>query len=55
MSKTALFQATPFSISRQFSSILPVDRALLGAATQGQSWPGRDGNEEVICIPHQIV
>ena len=40
-----------FSISIQFSSIWPVDRALSGATTSGQSGPGSDGNEGVLCIP----
>ena len=34
----------------QFSSIQPIDRTLSGAATLCQSGPGRDGNEEVLCI-----
>ena len=55
--KTVLFQAIQFSlsvqfnISMQFSSIWPIDRALSGATTQGQSGPGSDGNEGVLCIP----
>ena len=28
-----------------------MDRTLSGAATPGQSGPGSDGNEEVLCIP----
>ena len=28
-----------------------MDRALSGATTPGQSGPGSDGNEEVLCIP----
>ena len=28
-----------------------MDRALLGATTSGQSGPGSDGNEGVLCIP----
>ena len=35
----------------QFSSIWPIDRTLQGATTPGQSWPGNDGNEGVLCIP----
>ena len=35
----------------QFSSIQPIDRALLGATTPGQSGPWSDSNEEVIRIP----
>ena len=33
------------------SSILPIDRTLLGATTPGQSGPGSDGNEAVLRIP----
>ena len=33
------------------SSIWPIDRALSGATTLGQSGPGSDGNEGVLCIP----
>ena len=33
------------------SSIWHIDRTLLGAITPGQSGPGSDGNEEVLCIP----
>ena len=28
-----------------------MDRALSGATTSGQSGPGSDGNERVLCIP----
>ena len=35
----------------QFSSIRPIDRILSGATTPGQSGPGSDGIEGVICIP----
>ena len=35
----------------QFSSIRPIDRALSGATTHGQSEPGSDDNEGVLCIP----
>ena len=35
----------------QFSSIQPIDRALLGATILGQSGPGSNGNEGVLCIP----
>ena len=45
MSKKVLFQAILFSISTQFSSIWPIDRALSGATTPGQSRPSSDGNE----------
>ena len=51
MSKTVLFQAIQFSISMQFSSIWPIDRTLSGATTPGQSGPGSDSNEGVLCIP----
>ena len=33
------------------SSIQPIDRALSGATTLGQSGPGSNGNEGVLCIP----
>ena len=64
MSKTVLFQAIRFTLCTQFSSGWSLDRALSGATTPGQSWPGSDGNEGVIHIPqsstitgtyHQIV
>ena len=53
-----------FSISMQFSSIWLRDRTVSGATNRGQSRPGSDGNEVVLCIPqsftiggtlHQIV
>ena len=34
----------------QFSSIWPIDRALSGATTPGQSGPGSDHNEGVLRI-----
>ena len=43
-------QEIQFSISTLFSSIWPIDRTLSGATTLGQSGPGSDGNEEVLCI-----
>ena len=49
--KTILFQTIQFSLSTQFSSIWPIHRTLLGAATPDQSGPGRIGNEEVFRIP----
>ena len=49
--KTVLFQTIQFSISTQFSFIWHIDRTLSGAKTQGQSGPGSDGNEWVLCIP----
>ena len=33
------------------SSIQPIDRALSGATILGQSGPGSNGNEGVLCIP----
>ena len=33
------------------SVIWPIDRTLSGATTPGQSGPGSDGNEEILCIP----
>ena len=39
-----------FSISKQFSSIWPIDRTLSGATTAGQSGPRSDSNKEVLCI-----
>ena len=34
----------------QFSSIEPIDRALSGTTIPGQSGPGINGNEGVLCI-----
>ena len=34
-----------------FSSIWPIDRALLGATTPGEGGPGSNGNEGVLGIP----
>ena len=51
MLKTVLFQAIQLSISMHFSSIWPIDRIQSGATTLGQSRPGSDGNEVVLCIP----
>ena len=48
-SQTVLIQTFQSSICTLFSSILPVDRLLSGATTQGQSRPGSDGNEEILC------
>ena len=50
MWKTVLFQTIQFCISTQFRSIWPIDRALWGAITLGQSGPGSDGNEGVLRI-----
>ena len=51
MSKTVLFQTIQFSMNTQFSSIWPIDRSLSGATISGQSGPGSDGDEGVLCIP----
>ena len=51
MSKIFKFQTIQFSISTQFSSIRWIGRALSGAPTPGQSEPGSNGNEGVLCIP----
>ena len=51
MSKTVLFQTFQFSISTQFSCILPIDRTLSGATTPGLSGLGNNGNEGVLHIP----
>ena len=50
MSKTVLFQTIQFSISTQFSSVLAIDRTLLGAITPGQSGPGSNNNKMVLYI-----
>ena len=49
--KTVLFWTIQLSINMKFSSIWPIDRALSGVTTPGQSEPGSDGNEEVLRIP----
>ena len=49
--KIVLFQTIQFSVITQFSSIWPIDRTISSATTPGQSGPGSDGNEEVLCIP----
>ena len=36
------------------SSIWPIDSSLPGATTLGQSRPGSDGNEGVLCIPPKL-
>ena len=46
-----MFQAIQFSMSTQFSSILPIDRTLSGSTIPSQSGFGSDGNEGVLCIP----
>ena len=35
----------------QFSPIWPIDRALSGTTSPGQSWSENNGNEGVLCIP----
>ena len=52
MSKTVLFQIIQFNKITQFSSIWQIDRTLSGGTTPGQSEPGSDGDEGVLCI-HQ--
>ena len=49
--KIVLFQAIEFSISKQFSSIWPIDRILSGATTSAHSEPDSDCNKGVLCIP----
>ena len=38
----------------QFSSILPIDKALSGATIPGQIWPESTSNEEVLRIPPKL-
>ena len=52
--KIVLFQTIRFSISTQLSSIWPIGSTLSGATTPGQSGPGRDGNEGILCIPQSF-
>ena len=47
---TVLFRTIQFSISIQFSSILPTDRTLSGATTPGQIGPGSNANIGVLRI-----
>ena len=49
-SQTVLIQTIQFSICMHFSSIQPIDRALLVATIPGQSGPGSNGNEGVLHI-----
>ena len=49
--QTVLIQTIQFSISMQFNSIQPIDRALSGATISGQSGPGSHGIEGVLRIP----
>ena len=51
--KTDPIQGFQFSISTQFSSILPIDRALTGTISPSQNRGGRDGREGVLCIPQR--
>ena len=51
LSQTVLIQTIQFSISMQFSFIQPVDRALSVTTIPGQSGPGSNDNEGVLCIP----
>ena len=48
--KAVLFQVIQFSISTHFSSFLPIDWALSGTTTLGQSGPGSNSNEVVLPI-----
>ena len=48
--KTLLFQTIQFSISTQFSSIWPINRALSGNTTPGLSWLKSNGSEGVLYI-----
>ena len=49
--KTVLFQTIQLSISTQFSAIWLIDWTISVATNPGQSGPGSDGNEGVLCIP----
>ena len=49
--KTVLFQVIQSRKSTLFRSIRPIDRALSGGTTLGQSGPGSDVNEGVLHIP----
>ena len=50
MSETVLLQTIQFGISRQFSSIWPIDRTILGATILSGNGPGIGVNEGVLCI-----
>ena len=50
-SQTVLIQTIQFSISMQFSSIWPIDRALSYATIPGQSGSVSDNNEVELCTP----
>ena len=47
---TVLFQTIQFCISTLFSFIWSIDTTLSSAATLGQSEPGSEGNERILCI-----
>ena len=49
--KIVIFQTIQFSISTQFSSILPIHRTLSGATTSGQSGLSSVINEGVLHLP----
>ena len=49
--KRILFQTIQFCISKDFSSIWPIDRTLSAATSPGQSGPGNDDNNGVLRIP----
>ena len=49
--QTVLFQAIQFSVSKQFSSIWPIDRILSGATPPGSSGPRSNSNIGVLRIP----
>ena len=38
----------------QFSFIQPIDRAVSGATILGQSGPGSNSNEGMLCIPPKL-
>ena len=48
--KTVLFLAILLSICTQFSAIWTTDSTLSGTTTLGESGPGSNGNEWVLCI-----
>ena len=50
MSKTVLFLIIQFSMNTQFSSVWLIDRTISGVTILGQSGPGSNGNEGVLCI-----
>ena len=54
MSKQFNYKKMQFSISRQFSSIWPIDRILSSATTLGHNGPGRNSIKGVFCIPQSF-